>query len=451
MAGEVGEGVSARNAAQAFFDFCPLGVMVIDRKQRIIAVNPQQATNSGIAREQFLNRPIQEVFRSVIQRYGFEEPLRQLVEERQPFDFKFDRYEGEYIRETVQLRLRGWALSDDLFAIVTDEDGGNVSRRGPATEIIGANARMDAVHTFIERAARVSTTVLVVGESGTGKELVSRAIHARSDRAREPFLALNCAALPGSLLESTLFGAERGAYTGADRRTKGYFEAAEGGVLLLDEIGDTSLEFQVKLLRVLEEGKVTRVGGTEPVRTNVRVICATNRDLDAEVAERRFRQDLYFRINILRIELPPLRDRADDIPTIAQHYLELLDGKHHLGRKHLGRDALEAMLAYSWPGNVRELANTLEAAYVTTPDHAIGLQQLPARIRGAALREQKARFEPLSYKRAFEQFRKEYASRMLEFAKGDIRVAAGVAGVNVSTLYRNGGRSGLKRATAKET
>lgn len=439
----------AQLGVRAFFESCPFGVIIIDRAQRIVTVNPQQATNSDIPLAQFKNGTLRELFSGVIRRYSLEEPLRQLLEERRPLDIKFDRYEGEYIRRTVQLRIRGCALTHDLFAIMTDGDG--ASRHGPATEIVGTSARMDAVHTFIERAARVSTTVLVVGESGTGKELVARAIYARSDRAREPFLALNCAALPGTLLESTLFGSERGAYTGADRRTKGYFEAAEGGVLLLDEIGDTSLEFQVKLLRVLEDGKVTRLGGTEPIRTNVRVICATNRDLDREVAEKRFRQDLYFRINILRIELPPLRERADDIPLIAQHYLGLLNGKHRLGRKHLSRDALEAIMAYRWPGNVRELANALEAAYVTTPDNAISLEQMPMRIRDAALLDRTAQFEPHSYRHALEQFRREYASRMLEFARGDIREAARLARVNPSTLYRNGGRSGLKPRASRAT
>jgi DNA-binding NtrC family response regulator len=337
----------------------------------------------------------------------------------------------------------GLQLAPDLFAIMTD--GESTLQRTADPRIVGSAPGMDAVFTFIDRAARVNASVLVVGESGTGKELVARAIHARSDRVRHPFLALNCAALPGPLLESTLFGAERGAYTGADRRTKGYFEAAEGGVLMLDEIGDTSLEFQVKLMRVLEDGKVTRLGGTEPLRTNARVICATNRDLEKEVEAGRFRHDLFFRINVLRIELPPLRERADDIPLLVQHYLDALQAKHRLGRKHLTQAALGALVGYRWPGNVRELANTLEAAYVTTQDASIGLEHLPARIRNAQLHPAKDSFQPQPYKLALEGFRREYAARMLEYARGDLRRAARAAGVNPSTLYRNGSRSGLRR------
>src|SRR5262249_38676591 len=254
-----------------------------------------------------------------------------------------------------------------------------------------------------------------------------------------------CAALPGPLLESTLFGAEKGAFTGADRRTKGYFDAAEGGVLMLDEIGDTSLEFQVKLLRVLEQGRGTRLGGPEPIRTDARVICATTRDLGKEVAAGRFRHDLFFRIHVLHIQLPPLRERTDDIPLLVQHCLDELQAKHHLGRKHLTQPALNALIGYRWPGNVRELANTLEAAYVTTQDAAIGLEHLPARIREAQAHPAKDSFQPQTYKVALERFRREFAARMLEHTKGDLRRAARVAGVNPSTLYRNGSRSGLRQ------
>jgi DNA-binding NtrC family response regulator len=217
-------------------------------------------------------------------------------------------------------------------------------------------------------------------------------------------------------------------------------------VLLLDEIGDTSLEFQVKLLRVLEDGKVTRLGGTEPLRTNARVICATNRDLEKEVEAGRFRHDLFFRINVLRVELPPLRERSDDIPLLVQHCLDELDAKHRLGRKHLTHGALAAMLAYRWPGNVRELANTLESAYVTTPLTAIGIEQLPARIRDAAQHQAQDVFHAHTWKVALERFRRDYAAKMLAHAKGDLRRAARLAGVNPSTFYRNGGRSGLPRS-----
>jgi DNA-binding NtrC family response regulator len=431
-----------QHAAQAFLAQCPFGVIIFDRSMTIVEVNKQQEANSGLGRSKFVDQRLDRLFAPVIERHGLAEMVRRLVDEGQPFDVRVERFQRTFQRGEMRAHWIGLPLANDLFAIMTD--GESTLERSADPRIIGGTPRMSAVFTFIERAAKVNASVLVVGESGTGKELVARAIHARSDRARQPFLALNCAALPGPLLESTLFGAERGAFTGADRRTKGYFEAAEGGVLLLDEIGDTSLEFQVKLLRVLEEGKVTRLGGTDPIRTNARVICATNRDLEKEVEAGRFRHDLFFRIHVLRIELPPLRERSDDIPLLVQHCLDEVQAKHRLGRKHFTQPALGALLGYRWPGNVRELANTIEAAYVTTPDSAIGLEHLPARIRDSQLHPSKESFKPQTYKAALERFRREYAARMLEHARGDLRKAARIAGVNPSTFYRNGSRSGLR-------
>jgi transcriptional regulator with PAS, ATPase and Fis domain len=432
-----------QHAAIAFLERCPFGVIVFDRSMTIVEVNKQQEANSGLGRSKFIGQRLDRLFAPAIERHGLTETLQRLIEEGRPFDVRVERFQRTFMRGDMRVHWIGLQLATDLFAIMTD--GESTMERTTDLRIIGSTPRMDAVFTFIDRAARVNAAVLVVGESGTGKELVARGIHARSERVRQPFLALNCAALPGPLLESTLFGAERGAFTGADRRTKGYFEAAEGGVLLLDEIGDTSLEFQVKLLRVLEESKVTRLGGTEPIRTNARVICATNRDLEKEVEAGRFRHDLFFRINVLRIELPPLRERADDIPLLVQHCLDELHAKHRLGRKHLTQSALGALVGYRWPGNVRELANTIEAAYVTTPDASIAIEHLPARIRDAQLHPSRESFKPQSYKVALEKFRREYAARMLEHAQGDLRRAARMAGVNPSTLYRNGSRSGLRQ------
>ena len=432
-----------QQAAVPFLERCPFGVILFDRSLTIVGVNKQQEVNSGVGQEKFVDQRLDELFSDVIQRHALREPIQQLVTEGKPFDMRVERFQRRFLRDEAWGHWIGLQLAPDLFAVLTD--GAATLQRTNEPRIIGGTPRMEAVSTFIDRAARVNACVLVAGESGTGKELVSRAIHARSDRSRQPFLALNCAALPGTLLESTLFGHERGAFTGADKRNKGYFEAAEGGTLLLDEIGDTSLEFQVKLLRVLEDGKITRVGGTDAFRTNTRVICASNRDLEKEVAAGRFRHDLFFRINVLHIELPPLRERADDIPLLVQHSLSSLDAKHRLGRKQLTQPALDLLMRYRWPGNIRELANTLESAYVTTPGSSIGIEQLPSRIRESPHLQTKDAFHPQSYKAAMEQFRREYAARMLQYAKGDLRRAARLAGVNPSTFYRNGSRSGLAR------
>jgi transcriptional regulator with PAS, ATPase and Fis domain len=422
---------------EGLFRAGPFGVIVFDRAGTILEINAQQEANSGVRREQVVGRSVLEVFGDVIARYGLHDGYRRLVGEGRAFRAQLERYEPQFLDKKLRLWLWGFPLvPGELFGVLTE--GVDVERLRASPDIVGASAQMEAVYRFIEQAARVSTTVLLGGESGTGKELVAHAIHGRSDRARKPFLALNCAALPGPLLESTLFGSEKGAFTGADRRTKGFFEAAQGGVLLLDEIGETSLEFQVKLLRVLQDGVITRVGGTDAVRTDVRVICATNRDLEAEVAARRFREDLFYRINILRILLPPLRERPGDIPLLAKHFLEELDGKHHLGRKHLTPEVLDAFLGYRWPGNVRELANVLEGIYVTVPDQAIRLDHLPNRVREGAILHPAGHLQPHAYHDALRWFRREYFKQVLACAGDDVQKAAKLACVNPSTVYRLG-------------
>jgi PAS domain S-box-containing protein len=428
-------------ALDAFFLANPLGAMVFDRDGTIQEVNPQQEANSGLTRERLVGQRIPEIFAGVMERYGLADAYRQLVEEDRAFRHQFERYEPQFVKKNVRFWLWGFPLVRGArFALLTE--GIDLVRLQRGADIVGASEPMELVARFIERAARVSTTILLGGESGTGKELVARAIHTQSPRAGKPFLALNCAALPGPLLESTLFGAERGAFTGAERRTKGYFEASEGGTLLLDEIGETTLDFQVKLLRVLQDGFITRVGGTDAIRTDVRVICATNRDLEAEVAARRFREDLYYRINILRLDLPPLRARPEDIPLLTQYFLDELDRKHHLGRKHVSPEVLDAFLGYRWPGNVRELANVLEGVYVTIPGQEIRLEHLPNRIREGAILHPTGHFQPHPYREALRRFRLEYFKQVLAFAGGEVGKASRLAGVNPSTLYRFGPRKG---------
>ncbi len=233
-------------------------------------------------------------------------------------------------------------------------------------QLIGASAPMKHVYSLIEAVADSDALVLVTGPTGSGKELVSRAIHARSRRSSGPFVALNCAALPEQLLESELFGHEKGAFTGAIRRHAGRFEQASGGTLLLDEIGEIPASTQVRLLRVLESGVVQRVGGSTPVQVNTRVVAATNRDLASEVAAGRFREDLYYRLNVFRIPVPPLRDRRDDISVLAEHFLERFAQKHARPARMVSPEVLARLLEHSWPGNVRELAHVIERAVLLT-------------------------------------------------------------------------------------
>ncbi len=250
--------------------------------------------------------------------------------------------------------------------------------------LVGAHGSMQEVFRIVHKVARSNSTVLIYGESGTGKELVARAIHVTSDRRDRPFLGVNVAALPETILEAELFGYEKGAFTGADARKIGLFEHASGSTLFLDEVGELKRDLQVKLLRTLQEREVLRVGGSEPVPVDVRVVAATNLDLEREVREGRFREDLFYRLNVIPIELPPLRERRTDIPLLVEHFL----AKHgEPGRARvIAPEALEALVAYSWPGNVRELESAVERTLLLADGDVIRLDDLPAaaRIRGGA-------------------------------------------------------------------
>ncbi len=256
----------------------------------------------------------------------------------------------------------------------------------PIPELLGTAPAMQQVFRGIGRLSRSSVTVLITGESGTGKELVARALHEHSPRAGKPFVALNTAAIPGELLESELFGHERGAFTGADARRHGRFEQADGGTLFLDEIGDMSTPLQTRLLRVLAEGEFYRVGGQTPIQVDVRVIAATHQDLQARVAQGLFREDLYHRLNVIRLPLPPLRERAEDIPLLARHYLRAAARELDVEVKALAPQAERALAAYGWPGNVRELVNLCRRLSVLAPGSEIRAEDLPQEIvAGAAI------------------------------------------------------------------
>ncbi len=257
---------------------------------------------------------------------------------------------------------------------------------------VGRSHAIAEINRLIDRVAPHDAHVLVLGESGTGKEVVARHIHERSARAAGPFVPVNCGAIPAELLESELFGHERGAFTGALSSRQGRFEFAEGGTLFLDEIGDMSLQMQVKLLRVLQERTIERVGSNRSVRCNVRIVAATHRDLEAGVREGWFRQDLYYRLNVFPIEMPPLRARLEDLPLLIDDLSARLAGGTSPELK-LDSVALAALGSYSWPGNVRELANLLERLNILHPGKRIGLQDLPERYRGAAGRAESAREE----------------------------------------------------------
>src|SRR5271169_630699 len=249
--------------------------------------------------------------------------------------------------------------------------------------IVGQSPKMRAIFDLIQTVAPQSSRVLITGESGTGKELVARAIHENSLRAQAPFITINCGAFPESLLESELFGYMKGAFTGANENRRGLFQAAHGGTLFMDEIGNMSLTMQVRLYRVLQEGKVRPIGSTEETDVDVRIIAATNKDFEKEIAEGRFREDLYYRLSVIPILVPPLRERRDDIPLLARHFLERFRKSMEKPVEGLSPEAVRRLEAYDWPGNVRELENTMERAVALESGAEISMAVLPDRVAGS--------------------------------------------------------------------
>ena len=311
--------------------------------------------------------------------------------------------------------------------------------------MVGETACMKELYQFLSRVAPSDTTVLIQGESGTGKELAARAIHRNSHRAIRPFIAINCAAIPEGLLESELFGHERGAFTGAVTQKKGRLELAHGGVLFLDEIGELAPGLQVKLLRVLQEREFERVGGTRPISIDVRLIAATNKNLEEAVKARTFRQDLYYRLNVVSLVMPPLRERRDDIPILAAYFVNKFAAKCKMKPKAFSRDAMACLTHYDWPGNVRELENAIERALVLGVADVIQPEDLPETILekdpGPVLSSAK-------YHTAIKELKKSLIVRTLEDTRGNFTEAAHALGVHPNYLHRLMRNFGL-RGTAR--
>ena len=306
----------------------------------------------------------------------------------------------------------------------------------PDEDFVTEDARTREVLELVDTVATRDVPVLITGESGTGKELVARRVHRRSRRAGGPFVAVNCAALPESLAESELFGHEKGAFTGADRLRRGRFEEAHGGTLFLDEVGELPPFLQGKLLRVLEERVVRRLGGAEDVTVDVRLVAATNRDLQAAVADGSFRQDLFFRLAVVAVQLPPLRERAGDVPSLARHLVAVLAGRHRVATPELTPGALAALSRHAWPGNVRELRNVLERAVVVRGGE-------PVRAEDLALAESAppAAGGPVPLDREVRE--REAVLEALRRAAGNREEAAALLGVSVRTLYYRLRRFGI--------
>lgn len=306
--------------------------------------------------------------------------------------------------------------------------------------IVGRSPKMLQMYKTIARVAESRSTVLIHGESGTGKELIARAIHFNSSRSSAPFVAVDCGSLAETLLESELFGHVRGAFTGAVTNKKGLFEEADKGTCFLDEVGDISLSMQAKLLRVLQEHEIKRVGGTETIKVDVRVVAATNRDLEQLVEEKKFREDLYYRLNVVSIYVPPLREREEDIPLLVEHFLSKYAAENRKPMPRISPAALDLLVRYRWPGNVRELENMIERLVTLSQSGLILPEDLPRRLRINAPDVDMGSF-PTGV--SLSQIEKLYIQKVLEETGGNKKRAAEILGIDRRTLYRMAARLGI--------
>ena len=343
------------------------------------------------------------------------------------FDFIPKPFKAAHVAVVVQKALEQQRLKSGITVLAEEID-----RRHQL--VTGTSPAMMRAVEQAKKAAATHSTVLLLGESGAGKELFARAIHNWSDRRQRPFIAINCVGLSQDLLESELFGHERGAFTGAQVRKKGKIEMADGGTVFLDEIGDISEVLQTKLLRFLQEREFERVGGSQLIRVDVRIIAATNRDLSAAIKQGRFREDLYYRINVVPLTLPPLRERRDDIPELARHFLRRFAAESQRNFTEIAPDALAKLVAYHWPGNVREFANIIERSIVLGTPPVIAPEDLPLEVLATGAAKQPG--GPLNYHENIEDYRRELVRQALQQSDGNRSAAAKLLGVDRSYFQK---------------
>jgi two-component system, NtrC family, response regulator AtoC len=345
------------------------------------------------------------------------------------FDYVTKPFEEDDLLSVVRRALERRSLEREVVFLRSE-----LARRHDPGEIVGHHPEMQKLFRLIAQVSRTVTTVLITGESGTGKELVARAIHRQSPRRDKPFVPVNPAALSETLLESELFGHEKGSFTGAFQRKLGKLEMAQGGTLFLDEIGTLRAELQSKLLRVLQEREIERVGGTRTIRIDVRIIAATNVDLKQAVATRAFREDLYYRLNVMPISVPPLRDRRDDVPMLVEHFIRRYNAEMNKHVEGLSPEALTVLREYPWPGNVRELQNIIERLVGLIDTPRIGVNDLPLDVLlpDSAVRLRQA--ETLPLRQATEEFEKQIVMRVLERVRWNRSEAARILGIHRNSL-----------------
>ena len=425
------------------------GVFTVDLDWRVSSFNRAAEEITGISREEALGRSCCDVFRSSMCENNC--PLRRALKSKRSVINQSGfivRGDGTQIPISVSAATLRDRNGNVIGGAETFRDLSEIERLKTQLsqhyrfgEWASHSPAMKRVFELAAAVAGTGSSVLVSGETGTGKELLARAIHDMSDRSRKPFVAVNCGALPDSLLESELFGYKKGAFTGADRDKPGRFELARGGTLFLDEIGEISPAMQVRLLRVLQEHEYEPLGATRSVSADVRIISATNRDLEARVREGAFRQDLFFRIHIIKIELPPLRERKEDIPQLVAHFVDRFNTRFGRDMTGVSPEALSLMMDYSWPGNIRELENTIERAFVLSPGPSIGIGHLPDNLRSPANCLTQAKGPAIHAARD----EAEAQSILAALKRCDYRHAAAAKelGIHKTTLYRKMKRLGI--------
>lgn len=437
-----------RASTEAILESISDGVFTVDGEWRITSFNRAAEAITGISRDDAIGRPCSEVFKSSMCETSC--ALRNTLETgRQTVNrtgFIIDR-QGRKIpvsvstavlRDTSGRVIGGAETFRDLSEVEALRH--ELSERSRLGDLVTRSASMRQISELAPLVAASSSTVLINGETGTGKELLARAIHGMSKRAAKPFVAINCGALPDTLLESELFGYRKGAFTGATQDRPGLFARAAGGTLFLDEIGDISPALQIRLLRVLQEHTYEPLGGTRAVSTDARVVAATHRDLAELVKNGRFREDLYYRINVIRLELPPLRRRKEDIPLLVEHFIERFNRLQQKNIEGIAPAALELLFAHDWPGNVRELENVIERAFVICTDDRIAPENLPEELTGRAGKNRSGGIGA-----AVNQAERQSILAALQNCNGNCQAAARMLGVHKTTLYRKMKSLDLKR------
>jgi DNA-binding NtrC family response regulator len=345
------------------------------------------------------------------------------------YDYVTKPFVNEDLLQTVRNAIQTNELFRENRALRRE-----LNRHYSFSEIIGKSASLQNVFRIVEKIADTSASVLIQGESGTGKELIAKAIHFNSRRAAKPFLAVNCGALPENLLESELFGHTKGSFTGATADKKGLFRSAEGGTLFLDEIGEMPPPLQVKLLRALQEHEVTPVGSAAAVKFDARIIAATNKNLEKEVEENRFREDLFYRLNVIELSLPPLRERREDIPLLVKHFIARNAKEQNAVEKSISSEAMSALVNYNWQGNIRELQNAVERAFLLSGEE-IDAESLSPKIKSGSQNVFEIR-DPEGIRPTLEEMERRYILEILTSVGEDKTQAANILGIDLSTLYR---------------